>query len=439
MSESLILLICVGSIAGLIAGALPGIGMLTIMAISYPFLMSYDMLSIIFFYAAALSMSEFIGSVVAINLGIPGNIGSYPAVTEGHKLRKLNLNHVGIAYTALGSIVGGLFSLVFFYSIFYILKFDITVIFKTSVSIAILCFVLITISLFCKNSKKVNAILLMSGWLLGYIGWSQTFNKEILTFGYVELFQGIPFLAFLMGITVIPEILFELKSSTIPKKIQKSKIKIRVFFRKYFGSSLRGSIVGFFAGFSPGLAVELGSFISYLTEQKVRKRKKEQSNLSALISSESGNNAGVFSAMLPVILLGIPITGSEIILVSILNNSGVFFNYETAIKILSMVPIIFISINILGFICAWPLAKTLNYVYKIPKFLLIFLLISLCIWAIITVSLHQVFFDLSIFLLCLIIGILLKYKKIDSLPIVMGLLLQNNFDSSLIRFFALYF
>lgn len=438
MSESLILLICLGSVAGLIAGAMPGIGMLSVMAISYPFLMSYDMLSIVFFYAAALSMSEFIGSVVAINLGIPGNIGSYPAVAEGHKLRKLKLNQVGIAYTALGSILGGFFSLVFFYGIFYILEFDITLVFKTAVSVGILCFVIITISLFCKNPKPVNLLLLIVGWGLGYIGWHQPTNTEILTFGLVELFQGIPFLAFIMGIIVIPEILFELRSS-ISTAIHKSRIKVKYFFTKYLGSALRGSFVGFFAGFAPGLAVELGSFVAYLTEQKVRKRKPQQANLSALISSESGNNAGVFSAMLPVILLGIPITGSEIILVSILNNSGVFFNYETAIKILSLVPMVFILINIIGFICAWPLAKSLNYLYKLPKNLLIFLLVSLCIWSIIAISLHQVVFDLIVFGICLLIGLWLKSKKIDTLPIVLGLLLQNNFDSALFRFFVLYF
>ena len=440
MTLSLLLCLLAGSICGVIVGALPGVGMLSLMIIAYPLLMKLNSIDVIFFYAAALSMTQFIGSVIAINLGIPGNTGSFPAVEEGHKLKRLNLQTAGVSFTALGSLIGGLISLVMFYVFFKLLNFDFSVLFKTNVYVAFLCFVIITISLFCKNSKSMNFFLMFVGWMIGYIGWHVPTEVDILTFGFAQLTSGVPFIAACIGILILPDILHELQNANNVRAFSKTKYRIKTFFKYYLGPTSRGSVVGFFTGFIPGLAVELSSFAAYLSEKKFRKRKNvNQSNMSALVAAETSNNAGIFSAMLPVILLGIPITGSEAILVNIIHGQGLFFTEETAITILAFVPVVFIFINVIGYVCASPLSNTMMIIYKLRKEYLQIILSVLCILSVVMISQYQIFFDLCVLGVFFVLGLWLKRNKIDTLPIVIGLLMQNTFDSALFRFFILNF
>ena len=96
-----------GVLAGTIAGIVPGIGVFATLLILYPWLTSLNIIDTFVFYLALTSTTQYIGSVSATILGVPGEASSLPAIYEGHTLFKKGRGATAISGAALGSLVGG--------------------------------------------------------------------------------------------------------------------------------------------------------------------------------------------------------------------------------------------------------------------------------------------------------------------------------------------
>ena len=70
-----LLIVVLGTMAGIMAGLMSGIGAFATVLICYPFLLQLDPYHIILFYVCLITATQYVGSVVAIYLGIPGEAG----------------------------------------------------------------------------------------------------------------------------------------------------------------------------------------------------------------------------------------------------------------------------------------------------------------------------------------------------------------------------
>ena len=91
-----VLIVLLGTTAGVMAGLLSGIGAFATVLICYPFLLQLDPYHIILFYVCLITATQYVGSVVAIYLGIPGEATSLPSVLEGGRLYKKRMAHFAI-------------------------------------------------------------------------------------------------------------------------------------------------------------------------------------------------------------------------------------------------------------------------------------------------------------------------------------------------------
>ena len=83
---------------------------------------------------------------------------------------------------------------------------------------------------------------------------------------------------------------------------------------------VRGSLLGFFIGVLPGAGATLASFFSYTTEKKFSKNPERfgKGNIAGVAGPESANNAASGGAMIPLLTLGIPGSGTTAILMGAL-------------------------------------------------------------------------------------------------------------------------
>ena len=79
--------VILGIIAGTFAGLLPGVGATVIVLILFPIFLTFDPINIIVCFVSLYSMTQYVGSVPALLLGVPGEASSLPAVVEGQKLK----------------------------------------------------------------------------------------------------------------------------------------------------------------------------------------------------------------------------------------------------------------------------------------------------------------------------------------------------------------
>jgi putative tricarboxylic transport membrane protein len=430
MFENIIFIIP-GMLVGVFAGFMPGIGIFASMMLLLPFLHDLTALQLLTFYVALASTTQYIGSITATVFGLPGEASSLPAVREGHQMYKQGRGSYAISGAAIGSFLGG-FLMLLIVSAFLPLLDGIYKIYSTRVMATIL----ITVTLvMCFTAKKIWLAVLfaIAGYLLGLIGCRYIDDYCFATFGNADITTGLPLISVICAIYIFPNLI---KGKHKFHKNQKIEINFVVFdhlkkFMHNSTSAIRGTFIGFFAGFTPGLSTAISSNLAYTIEKwwQTRKRKYKLGNYRCLVSAETANNAGAFSCLLPLFVFGIPLVPSEALLYELASVKGFIlgqdFTAEFFLK--NLTPVLFIT-NLVAIFLAWPLAKYICVMHKIPTVLfrsIIFVLMMSSIYFS-GVNSFQGGYHIIVFLCLLPVGYLLRDH--DTLPLIFVYIIQDRLD-----------
>jgi putative tricarboxylic transport membrane protein len=139
-----------------------------------------------------------------------------------------------------------------------------------------------------------------------------------LTFGIVNLYDGIPLLAVAIGTLALSEILVQIDNGwrgnyTTPREEPESEDPAanrmdRNEARRVGRATFSGSIIGTLVGLLPGLGATLASFLSYTW---TRQRSADPSAFGkgapeGVAASEAADNATVPASLIPVFAIGVP-------------------------------------------------------------------------------------------------------------------------------------
>jgi len=442
MLEDFIIVI-LGIILGTASGLLPGIGTSVSLIMSVPLLMLLEPNQLFLFYMALLSTAQFTGTIPSVFLNYPGETNSMPAVIEGEKFRRRKQSNLAIGLCAVGSVFGSLIAVVLTllivpYSLDWFKLF-----LQDNFKIVMFGFVFFA-GLYAFNKQRyfLNLLLMLIGYFLAMIGADPFTGSFRYTLGISSLENGIPFYPLILAIMVAPIMVKnfsnEFTSAYVEEKLSNIKSVFFLFIRN-ITSSLRGAIIGFMAGLVPGLGTTLSSNASYAIESKLQKNYPAKK----ILSAETANNSGGFALILPFVLIGIPLTGSEIILYNYLVDAGwspfQFGNLEkNAIFLMQGLTPWFVFVNIIALIIAWPLARTMiRFMNKLKKHISTFIL-SVCLLTTVYLGLddHQLIY----YLVCLIVfsSITISFKKINFTPILFSFMLGSEFEFVVARYLTIW-
>ena len=197
---------------------------------------------------------------------------------------------------------------------------------------------------------------------------------------------------------------------------------------------MRGTVFGFIGGFCPGLTNIFSTQISYFLEKIISKK----DSLRTLISAETANNAGSISALLPLIVLGLPISSSEALILALLELKSFELSLANFVPILLDVTKALVIVNCIGIILAWPFAKYLCYCFKIPlKYIYSIILITLFFinYYIGYMQYATTFYIIVLFIL-LPVGYLLR--RYNTIPLIFSFILLDKFVEIFNVFTQLY-
>jgi len=428
---------------GVIAGFIPGIGIFATLMILYPWLLDFTGLQLIAFYIGIASTTQYIGSVTATVFAVPGESSSLPSVIEGHALYKKGQGGFAISGAAIGSFVGS-FIVLGIVSLFVPSLENLYYFYSTHIQASIILMVLGLLIL--ASSKKIIAcILAFFGYILGTVGCRDIDEKCFATFDNDDLTTGLPFISVILALYIFPIVInnWNIKLPT-DSKFEIETRNIGLHLKKYWQNicaSLRGTLVGFVTGFTPGLSTTMSSNMSYALEKWVQRRKKsyQVGNYAALISAETGNNAGSFAALLPLIVLGIPIVPSEALLYELASAKGFILGGENFnADFFSTVAFLLVITNFIALAIAWPFAKHICYISKINYKVLqsVILCILIGVVAYVGSQFWQSFYYLVVFVALLPIGIL--FRKYDMLPAIFAFLVATRIDVVIISLTSLH-
>jgi TctA family transporter len=141
-----------------------------------------------------------------------------------------------------------------------------------------------------------------------------------MTFGWSELYRGVNFLVAVIGLFGISEILLTMEER-LALRGHAARISLRVVFKvwrempRYWMTLLRSSAIGCWLGITPGGAIA-ASFMGYNLAKRFSKDKEGfgKGRIEGVFAPETAAHASGTAALLPMLALGIPGSGTAAIL-----------------------------------------------------------------------------------------------------------------------------
>lgn len=423
---------------GIIVGMLPGLtatmGVALMTTLTYKFASSHAVLILICMYVGAI----FGGSRTAILINIPGTPANAATTVDGNPLTKQGKAGyaMGLATTGsfLGSIVGVLMLAIFTPIIGeFALSFHSFEYFWLAIFGVIICGTLTA----PKDPLK--------GWISGFFGlFVATIGMEAMhafrrfSFGSVDLAGGIQLLPAMIGVFGFSEILMVMKQPAI--KMVSSKIE-RVFPRlrdvaKYWKTVVRSGFIGTVIGAIPGVGEDIGAWVSYDFARRSSKEKEKfgKGSVEGLMAAETGNNAAVAGAVIPVLSLAVPGSAPAAVLLGAMLIHGIrpgpllmIENPGFVYEVVSM----FLLATCAMFILGLSLIRVFVKMIAVPRQKLMPVIFALCVIG--SYALSAKMFDILVMAVFGLIGYAMKEMDYPVAPVVLGIILGGLLDSNLRR------
>lgn len=432
----------IGMVGGIATGMIPGINITAAMFILYPILLYFDASNILIIYITLGACVNYFASVSGTFFGVIGSPTAIPAMTEGHALFKKGQGDKAIMHAAIGSFIGSMTALLITFALLEVL-FVFYNLFDTRVKLVIFFFAIVIFVTTSNNKKWVSFAFLTAGLVLGHVGYREETMQGFMVFGNTHLYSGLPMISVIFGLFVVPNLILSMESNQ--KKVLFTRITYSGYMQNfkemmtYKWIIFRSSVLGYVTGFIPGITYVIGVIFSYslVKQKKQNQNTYEKGDLHSLVASECANSAGTLSVILPLLLIGIPITGSQSLIYNIAMNSGIELTME---YFQSLYPSIIVAYIATSIICVFISGKYVNWISFVGKLnfnhIYIATTIILCV-ILFTIGgrVHQEYYYLIVFLALLPIGYLLR--KCDITPAIYGFILSDNIFFSIKTMLAL--
>lgn len=309
----------VSVIIGVSAGMIPGLNASVTVAILLPLAFGMEPVTAMIFFFGIYSGAQYGGSVSAILINTPGTTAAAATTFDGYPMSRNGESGRALGIAAFASGCGGIFSVLVLMTVGPAFA-EVALSFGQAEIAAISIFGLSLVSAVSGDSLAKGLVGTALGIFIATIGRDPVSGYERFTFDMLLFADGIDFIAALIGLFAFSEVLLNVE--TIKDAVRGFDQRVESTFPSF--SDIResarvivlGLFVGSFVGLLPGSGSTLGSFINYGVAQRVAHRGREFGSgvIEGVAASESANNAATGGAMVPLLVLGIPGSGTTAVM-----------------------------------------------------------------------------------------------------------------------------
>lgn len=328
LQPSVLFVVAVGTIVGTIIGALPGLSAVSGVALMLPFTFTMEPARGLILLAAVYMSAEYGGSISAILINTPGTSGAACTLLDGTPLTKKGQAQEALYTSLLAGTVGGAFGglvLLFFTPVLADLSLFLGPAEIFWVAVAGLSLV--------ASLSGTHIIKGLVGVLLGValtiVGQDAISGDMRFTFDLYQLVAGIPLVPALLGLFAVASILNLLENPDQPiAPLIMRQGALRYACEKLLGMKLLllwSSILGTIIGIIPGAGASISAFVAYGEAKRISEHPEEfgHGSYEGVAAPECANNAVVGGAMVPLLALGIPGSGSAAVMYGALTVHGI--------------------------------------------------------------------------------------------------------------------
>ena len=434
--EGLLVLI-LGTMLGIILGALPGIGSTVAVAIVLPFTLTMSQAPAILLLLAVYAGSVYGGSISAILINTPGTPQSAATCLDGYPMSQRGEAGIALGWSTMASIFGGITSAV-------LLIFAAPQLAAFALNFGpIETFALILLGMTCIVSVSEGSVFkgLLAGSVgvfLATVGGDPITGEARFTFGDYRLIAGFNLLAVVIGVFALSEVLLR-ASQTMSRDARLFQFDgIRLPALSQWKGRLKGLVksiaIGCGIGVLPGTGAATAAFISYAEARRSSPRKDAfgTGEPDGIIASESANNAVTGGALVPTLALGIPGDAITAVMLATLTLHGI----TPGVRLMEENPVLitaifsgFFLINLLLLPLGLLVSKGAAPLLRVSESLMLVAISVLCVVGVYFVRGNP--FDLLVMVFAGVIGFLMRRQGYPMPPLVIGMVLGPTLELSL--------
>jgi putative tricarboxylic transport membrane protein len=407
MADPKLLLACLaGTFAGTLVGVLPGLGPSAAIAVLLPITYGADPLFALVAMSGVYVGAMYGGTITSVMLNVPGESASVCTTFDGYPLARQGKGALALGLAAIGSFLAGTMGLVLLTLVAVPLA-SVALSFGPPEYFSVMILAFALVSSLSGASLAKSSLSLFLGLLIGTVGQDVVSGFPRLTFGSMEMLDGISFIPAVVGMFGLAEILFDLAHPSEGFISKDSKIRIRAMiptrqeFRETFGSRFRGGVLAGVAG------------------------------------PESANNAASSGAFVPLLALGIPGSSTTAVLLGALVLLGIqpgpklFTEHPDVVW--GLIASLYIG-NVMLLIQNTVMVPFFVWLLRISQKVLPVIIVTLCFVGV--YSINNSMTDIWIMVAFSVLGYVFKLADIPAAPLIIALVLgsiaENSFRQSLV-------
>ena len=428
-----------GCFIGTIVGALPGLGPVNGVAILIPLAFSLALPpgSALILLACVYYGCMYGGRISSIMLNIPGDEPAMMTCLDGHPMAMQGKAPEALAISGIASFVGAVTATIGL-MLFAPMLVRVAIHFGPAEYFALFVLAFVTIGGITGGNPAKSLLAAGLGLMLATVGIDPQSSVPRFTFGSFHLYDGFHPIIAIVGLFAISEVLLLLEHGAGERK---GAIAVNRAFARWrdirptFGAMARGSGIGFIAGVLPGAGASLGSFLAYTFEKRLSdKGGFGKGDPRGVAAPEAGNNAAAGGALVPMLALGVPGSGTTAVLLALLISlnitPGPLLFQEQPEIVWGLIASLFMA-NVFLLALNLPLVGVFTRMLSIPLWALMPFVVMLSFVGVYSLS-HSPF-DLLVMVAFGVLGFVLRKLDISVVPVVLGLLLGGEMESNLRR------
>ena len=437
-------IIWAGILLGIVVGILPGFSPQNTLIMLLPLTVKMPAEQAMAFMVALYCANHLAGGVPAILMKIPGSGGAAATTLDGYPMTQKGMGQQAIVLSFTASVFGGLItSLATLALLPWLSKLGLYL--RSVEMVVVMLFGLTLIAVIAAKDTLKGLIAGLFGLLIGVIGTDHIYNTPRATFGFLELYDGVPLAPALIGLFAISEALVMIEEKLIVTKAGRESAMasnwkatlegLRMSVQKWW-HIVWTAFVGLFIGIVPGAGASIAAFVAYQQSRMWSKTPELYGTgiPEGVIAPESANNGVTSGTLVPMMALGVPGGSTAAVMMIVLQYQGMVMGPRLFTSNPGLAYGVFVSMVVAYIFMIFTILPMARYMARIVLFQTSYLApIIILVTCVAAFAERQYLFDMGLALGFGVLGYIAHKTGYHVTALLIGVILGPLFEQYVVR------
>ena len=433
-----------GILLGIVVGILPGFSPQNTLIMLLPLTLAVPVEQALAFMIALYCANHLSGGIPAILVKIPGSGGAAATTLDGYPMTQKGQAQQALVLSFTASVFGGLITTLATLALLpWLSKLGLYL--RSVEMVVVMLFGLTLIAVIAARDTVKGLIAGLFGLLIGVIGTDHIYNTPRATFGFLELYDGVPLVPALIGLFAISEALVMLEEKMIVSAEGRARARtsqwedtvegLRMSLEKWW-HIVWTAFSGLFIGIVPGAGASIASFVAYQQSRMWSKHPEKYGTgvPEGVIAPESANNGVTSGTLVPMMALGVPGGSTAAVMMIVLQYHGMTMGPRLFTENPALAYGVFVSMAVAYIFMIFTILPLARYMARIVLIETTYLApIIILVTTVAAFSERQYLFDMGLALVFGVIGYIAHKTQYHVTALLIGVILGPLFETYLVR------